>query len=272
MLKKIGRFFITVTLLFLPLRLMSQDITVNASVSSTEVELGEQFTYTVTVSGNVANVPGPQLPPLPDFKVYNSGTSSSFQFINGAISSSITHNYTFIPTKVGTFTIGAAKVEYKGKVYQTSPLIVKVVPASNKPKGNRDERVPSASEQFVQQQNQAEIFIRAIVNKEKVYVNEPVIFRYKLYYKNAAITRYGISEMPSFTGFWVEDVPPPKNISRKVETYNGSQYYTAILDTKIIFPTSQGTHTIGKTKFQLLAETFFSFFEDELIEKQIPLP
>lgn len=271
MLKKTGKYIIALILLFAPFILNAQDITVEASVSSTEVEVGEQFTYSVTVSGNVANVPRPQLPALPDFKVYSAGTSSSFQFINGAISSSITYNYALIPLKQGTFTIGAAKIEFKGKVYQTQPITIKVVAPGKKPKPKRRKPAPTLEEQLFRQRNQSEIFVRAIVNKAKVYVNEPVIFKYKLYYKNAAISQYGIKEMPTFTGFWVEDVPPPRRKTRKIEIYNKSRYYTIVLETRILFPTSPGAHTIGKAKFEFLIEDIFSFFGRRIVRETNPV-
>ncbi len=277
--KKIGKYLLLSIVLLIPAILNSQDITVEASVSSTEVEVGEQFTYSVTVSGSVANIPKPQLPALPDFRVYSAGTSSSFQFINGTISSSVTYNYALVPLKQGTFTIGSAKIKFHGKVYQTQPITVKVVPQGKKPRPKRQKAAPTLEEQLFRQRNQSEIFVRALVNKTKVYVNEPVIFKYKLYYKNAAISQYGIKEMPSFTGFWVEEIPPPKRKKRKVEIYNNSRYYTIVLETRVLFPTSPGTHTIGKTSFQFLIEDIFSFFGRRISRdtnpvtiKVLPLP
>jgi hypothetical protein len=276
MLKKIGKIFFII--LFFSNYILSADIQVSASVSDTEVEVDEQFTYSVTVSGNVANVPRPTLPQLPDFRVYSSGTSSSFQFVNGVISSSITYNYVLVPLKEGTFTIGEAKIEFGGQEYKTQPITIKVLPKGTKPKVHKP-RQPSLEEQLFRQNEEGVLFVKAVVNKTTAYVNEPITLKYKLYFKNVAIAQYGVREFPSFAGFWVEDVPPPKQRTRKVETYNGVQYYTIELETKILFPTSSGNYTIGKASFEFLIEDFFSFFGKKVARdtepiniKVLPLP
>ena len=45
----------------------------------------------------------------------------------------LTLSYTLAPTAVGTYTLGPVNVEYKGKVIQTQPIEVKVVPSEAKP-------------------------------------------------------------------------------------------------------------------------------------------
>ncbi len=278
MLKKIGSIFLFIFIFSAySSKLLAGEIAVEASVSSTEVAVGEQFTYSVTVSGSAGNLPRPELATLPSFKVYGAGTSSSFQFVNGAVSSSVTYNYAMIPTKTGTFTIPPAQITYKGKVYKTSPINITVT--KNKPRPRQKKRTPSVQEQIYNNNNQAEVFVRAIVNKRKVYVNEPVLFSYKVYYRNISLSQYGIDPPPSFPGFWVEDIPPKKFRKQRIEMYNGHRYYTLVLERRVLFPTSPGTKTIDSVNFNLLVQGFFSFFGKKVSRstqpvsiKVLPLP
>ncbi|MBU1076072.1 MAG: BatD family protein, partial [Spirochaetes bacterium] len=148
--------------------IFAQDITVTATISSETAGIGEQLTYSIAASGGSGNLPQPKLPAMPEFKVYNSGTSSSFQFVNGQVSSSVTYNYTLIPVKEGTFTIGAAQISYNGKVYQTQPLTVKVIKGSQQ--AGQQQPKTSVEERFFNQNQAGELFIRTIVNKSKVFV------------------------------------------------------------------------------------------------------
>ena len=56
-------------------------------------------------------------------------TGSSIQIINGSMTKSVSHTYTFVllPQAAGTVTIGAATVKVDGKVYRTQPLPIEVV-------------------------------------------------------------------------------------------------------------------------------------------------
>ncbi len=274
MLKKIGKILLILYIILLLgiNNIFAGDIAIESSVSSTEVAVGEQFTYSVTISGSAASLPRPSLSPPPSFKVYSAGTSSSFQFVNGAVSSSVTYNYAMIPTKVGTFTIGPAQLKYKGKVYQTSPINIKVVKQKRiRPQQRQQKNQPSVQEQIFNQRETSEIFVRAIANKHTVYVNEPVIFSYKLYFKNISISQYGIKKMPDFTGFWVEDIPPKLFRKQRIELYNGRKYYTLILERRILFPTSPGRKNISSTTFNFIVQDFFSFFGKRVERKANPV-
>ncbi len=280
MLKKIGNYFVLIGIFFFySFNLTAGDIAVEASVSSTEVAVGEQFTYSVTISGSAGNLPRPELATLPSFKVYGAGTSSSFQFVNGAVSSSVTYNYAVIPQKAGTFTIPPAQLTYKGKVYKTAPINIVVTKTASAKRRTRNKRKPSVQEQIFNRNNTPELFIRAIANKRTVYVNEPVLFSYKLYFNKISISQYGIDKQPDFSGFWVEDIPPKKFRKQRIEMYNGRKYYTLTLERRVLFPTSAGIKTIKPVTFNFLTQDFFSFFgrrvsrkTDPITIKILPLP
>ncbi|MBN1898925.1 MAG: BatD family protein [Spirochaetes bacterium] len=273
--KRIGSILFLLLFYILSVHLSAQDISIEASVSETEAAIGERINYSITVSGKAGNLPKPQLPSFADFQIYNAGTSSSFQFINGVISSSVIYNYAVIPQKEGSFTIGSAKIEYQGKVYQSQPITIKVV----KERGKKPGKTPTIEEQVFRQREQSEVFVKALINKSTAYINEPVNFQYKLYINNATLSHNYGKESPPFTGFWVEDIPPPQKIKSSIETLNSKKYRTLVLERKILFPTSSGVHRIGKTKFQFIIDDLFSLFSKRVIREAndlsirvLPLP
>ena len=273
MLKKTGKhnmhknIIIIICFFLLTASVLAQDIEMNATVNAKEVGLGQQIRYSISVSGNVQNLPQPKLPSLTDFEVYNAGQSSSFQFINGQVSVSKTYNYSLVPQKEGAFTIGAAQITHKGKVYQTQPITI-TVSKSIKPKPTKQ---PSVEERFFGQKQACELFIKTIVDKKSVYVNEPVVLTYKLYYRNIGIRNMGFRENPDFSGFWGEDIPPNKIQKRQRELINGKYYYTMNLYRKILFATAPGKKYIKGAKFQFIIEDFFSFFGRKVNKESNPV-
>src|SRR5512139_2663395 len=99
----------------------AQEARFEATLDRNPVSLGEQFTLSFTLtnagSGGGKNL---QLPELSKFHIMaGPNQSSSMQFINGAVSSSITYSYVLQPKEVGKFTIGPASVEAAGKTLKT---------------------------------------------------------------------------------------------------------------------------------------------------------
>ncbi len=259
----------------------AREITVTASVSATVVEVGEQFIYTVTVSGSTPSLPEPKIPKLPDFRVYQAGTSSSFQIINGSFSASVNYQYALVPLKAGEFVIPPAKVVYDGKTYQTQSFKIRVVKQRKKKYTvpRRSSPQPQPNFPFFPQRT-AELFIRAIPNKRIVYVNEPVLLRFKIYYRNVDISRAGIVKPPKYTGFIVEDIPPKLFRKTEISTYQGKRYYSIDLERVILFPTTTGKKRISSAKVDFIVEDIFSFFGGKKVTREtepvvinvLPLP
>ena len=74
-----------------------------ASLDRDTMILGEQATLSLMFEGGQArNVPTPSVPGL---QINQTGTSQSMSIVNGAMSSTITVNFTVLPQRVGEFTI-----------------------------------------------------------------------------------------------------------------------------------------------------------------------
>ena len=74
----------------------------------------EPVTLTLTVSGtgNVRTVPEPRLPELPDFKVYESGTSTETTSKSGAVGGVKRYEYVLVPQSSGAKTIPGVSLTY----------------------------------------------------------------------------------------------------------------------------------------------------------------
>jgi len=72
--------------------------------------------------------------------------------------------------------------------------------------------------------------------------------------------------LPSFEGFWSQDVALPQQISLQRESYNGEIYNVGTLKKTLLFPQQTGTITIDKVKIDCIVQQRVkqakSFFDD----------
>ena len=124
------------------------DLNVGAHVDKTEVGTGDVLSFAVTISGPLRESPRIELSTFEGFQVVSTGQSQQLQVRAGQMRQTLTLTYTLAPTIPGTHTLGPVKVEYKGRVYETQPIEVKVV--EGKPK----EEMPPEQEQQEEQQEE----------------------------------------------------------------------------------------------------------------------
>jgi hypothetical protein len=220
----------------------SDEVTVKAYVDRTVIGLNQQFSLNVELSGErIDSAIRPQLPPMEAFSAYQgSGSSERYQIVNGKMSSSKTFIYYFYTTKTGKFTIGPVTVISGGKTYKSDPITIeiqKVAAQQPRPGGKAD---PSKQSTI---QSSGEIFIKAYVDKQKVFQNEPVIITYKIY-TQVTVSQINYSKLPSTTGFWVEDFTLPQRPQITVETLGGKRYNVAVIKKSALFPLSSGQKNI----------------------------
>ncbi len=96
------------------------DISVVASVDRNRIGFGESVTLTVAVQG--AHNGEPSIPNVDGLSFNGPSTSTSFSFVNGQTSQSISYTYQVTPGRTGEFTIPAIGVDVGGKNYLTTPI------------------------------------------------------------------------------------------------------------------------------------------------------
>ena len=216
-----------------------------ASVDETTVADNERFQVSFTFSGKSINDLSKFSPPSFENFLILSGPnqSTSIQIINGAQSASLTYNYVVQPKGLGKFTIGTASIMQGGETYKTESITITVVKGADKPKQQNNDN------QISQEEIEKNLYIKASVDKSKVYKGEQVTVVYKLYTRLSIASQMAINKLPQYQGFWAEELETPNNISFRTEMINGKQFRVGVLKKVALFPTQTGSLEV--TPFEL---------------------
>lgn len=206
----------------------AQEISVTASVSQNPVGLNQQLEYKISISGKTQNLPDPKTPDLSDFRILaGPNSSTSIQWVNGALTASKTFSYVLIPRKIGRITIAPAQVKYKGTVYQSKSLDI----------------IVSQDAQKSQQGNGRDIsdvlFMRVEPSKRSAYVNERIDVSFKIYFR-VSVRSWEFLEFPETVGFWSEDYELPQNVKVEQTQINGVQWNVATIKKIALYPSRAG--------------------------------
>ncbi|MXZ76511.1 MAG: hypothetical protein F4207_05945 [Gemmatimonadetes bacterium] len=260
-----------VLLLFGARAVPGQEVSVTAEVSRTRMTIDETLILTVSVSGSeLGDVPKPVLPDMQPFIVIGStsSSSSSFNLVNGKLSSSrsVRFIYQLKPRRTGTFVIDAAEVTLDGVAHETTPITIEVTPGasgSSQPGASRAAPTGGSPSSAAGQSSTAgqssatgssqdaaatpdlenTVYIRTNLDKRRAYLGEQVTVTYTLY------TRLGLSNarydvVPTYTGFWMEELFSAHHLDFKEEIIGGRRYAVATLRTIALFPTVTGELTL----------------------------
>jgi hypothetical protein len=216
----------------------------NASTNNTTVGVGDQFEVDFTYNGKDINGLKNFNPPnFANFLVLSGpNQSTSMQIINGAVSGSLTYSYILQPKNLGKYSIGIASIDYNGTTYKTSPLEITVVKGSPKPQQKNSNSISAKD-------IADNLFIKATVDRSRVYLGQQVTVTYKLYTRLNIAAQMSISKLPNYEGFWSEEIETPNNINFTTEVYNGKQYKVGILKKAALFPSQTGELEV--TSFEL---------------------
>jgi len=235
-----------------------QEATVSARVDATRIGEGDSVTLTIEVSGKISgHVEDPDLSGLADFTIATGpsvSTSTSMVWSGGRASSSTSQQYTYVllPRRKGTLTIPTISVRIGSRLRQTNPLSVVVVEG-------RLRQSPSGPSRGVgpgfpgrrrgAEEPAGEILVESQADKREVFVGEQVLLTYKVY-TQLDLTEVPVpQQLPSYTGFWVEEIPvDPRATIHRVER-EGKDFLEFTLMKKALFPTSSGELSIEETVF-----------------------
>jgi hypothetical protein len=259
-------------LLFFPSVLVTQDATFVASVDRTDVAAGEQFEISFTLSGgNVSGAEGFAPPDFAQFVVLGGpNQSTSMQIINGQFSGSVIYSYVLYARQSGTYQIGSASVELRGRKYSTDPITVRVTQASPRQQAPATPGPPQGPQNL-----ENNVFIRAVANKQRVKQGEQITVTYKLYTR-LTVSGYDITKAPAFEGFWAEDIEQPRQPVVNTEVLEGIQYRVATIKRTALFPTQSGSLKIAPLEVRCAVQTqsrrrsgdpFDSFFNDPFFQR-----
>ncbi len=235
------------------------------------VEMGQQFRLSFTLNERGTNL---TLPPgiTDNFDVLmgpSTGQSISSSTINGRTTTEVTYSYTYIlrAKKEGTFEIRPASIEVNGDVFESNKLEIQVVQAQNQPaqpQSNNNNGTTQQSESV--DLGSDNLFVRVEMSKTSAYRGEQIIATVKLYVNpNIPISGFEEVNLPTYEGFYTQDIETPQQINFTREVYDNKIYQVGILKKTILFPQQNGRITVEPFNMSLLVQQRVqqrSFFDD----------
>ncbi|MBF0521117.1 MAG: protein BatD [Nitrospirae bacterium] len=219
------------------------DLKFELSVGKTTLSIGEGTQLILTFTGD-RGVPQPNPPQVDDFSVNYMGSSTQMSIINGAMSSSVSYNYSLMPMKKGEFKIGPLSIQYEGKTHSSNAITVTVTDGG----GTGGTSQPQAANTKQQKKQSKEtgdlkdrLFITLKPSKTSVYVNEVFTVRVKLYVRDIAVRDV---TFPQVTGDGVSVSSFEKPV-QSTENINGVTYETLEFTTTAFAATAGGSLKLG---------------------------
>jgi len=224
---------------FFPSNLSAQNKISLTGSAPKVVELGEYFRLSYVVNSKGKDFAGPDLRNF-SFSGPMLSTNMSTQIINGKATRSThyTYNYTVQAKKEGKFEIPPAKVSVNGKVYTSNRISIEVIKANPA----RTQQNSSGQSQPNKQStgiSDDDLFVRVILDKKSVYKGEQILATIKVYTR-VNLARFGDIKIPSFQGFWSQEIPGSEQVSLVRENYNGKIYNVGTIKKTILVPQQTG--------------------------------
>jgi hypothetical protein len=236
----------------LPFAALAQTLTGRAP---SQVAVGEQFRLTYTV--NTQEVKGFRAASMPEELEVLMGPStssqSSYQLVNGHMSSSssVTYTYIVVASKQGTFVIPPAHITADGKNIQSNEVRIHVSgqvqgggAQGQRQQGGRSEEMRPAGSAI----SGSDLFIKVSASKNHVREQEPVLLTYKVY-TLVQLTQLN-GKMADLKSFYTREVPLPMEKSFKIEQFNGRPYKTVTWQQYVMFPQATGKLEIPSITYE----------------------
>ncbi|HZI95126.1 MAG TPA: BatD family protein [Patescibacteria group bacterium] len=233
------------------------DTIVEARVDAQRIGEGDSLKLSIEVRGsNPGPVEDPDLSGLADFTIAagpSISTSTSMVWSGGQATSSTSKQFTYVlfPRRRGTLTIPTVSVRIGSRVRQTNPISIEVVQGrllQNAPPSGRSAG-PGIGPRRGSAQPSGEIEVEAQVDKKEIYVGEQVMLTYRIYTQLQLMELPAPQRLPSYTGFWVEEIPVDPRASIHRVTRDGKEFIELTLMKKALFPTTSGDLTVEETVF-----------------------
>jgi hypothetical protein len=248
--------------------LSAADIAFTATVDENKVGVGERFTLSFKLeNAGMGGGENLKLPDLGDFYILTGpNQSSSVQFINGRMSSSVSYQYLLQPKRTGSFTIGSASIDVDEKTYSSRPIEIEVVAGQQTP---QDPKQSESQPSTVEDEIAGNLFLKAIIDMDHVVQGEQVNLTYKIYTR-VNVSDYALHKVPAYTGFWAEDVQAKDDLPITTEVIDGREFRVGTIKRVALFPTRSGELEISPLEVETAIQVrrsrrrdpFDSIFDD----------
>ena len=218
----------------------AKELSFEASVDRNKLSLGDSLQLSLSFN-NAQNMPAPELSNIEGFQSRYLGPSTIMSIVNGKVSSSITHNYLFLPLKLGVFKIGPFKFEHNGDKYTSNQINIEVL----KSQAQIPAQSGSQEEPMQVKDLNDRLFVTIQARKNKAYLNETVPLTIKLY-----VNKLGIRDIqyPEFNheGFSLGALDKPNQYQ---EVRNGINFDVIEFNTSI-FGLRPGEFKLGPAQIK----------------------
>ena len=250
---------------------VSAQVKFEAQTERSSYGLNERIQLVFTINNEGDNFEPPK---FSGFKAegpfINKGNQTSITIVNGRVNQkreiSTQVIYYLTPTKKGTFTIGAASIEYDGTVYKSAPIKITITDPI---------QMPTYPGQPNNMNFGEGIHLVAELSTKNPFVNEPVTVVYKLYFEpRSTVGNFRNFKAPKYNDFWSQYIDM-KQLRAERGKYNGKDYSMVVLRKVILYPLEAGAKTIEPFKIDLDAEVptgrrdWFGEYEMRVIEKSL---
>ncbi len=222
----------------------ASDIQFEVTVDRNKIALGEALQLSLSFHGT-QSVSAPSIDKIEGFDSRYLGPSTMVSIVNGVVTSSITHVYTLIPLKTGTFTIGPFSAEVQGKTLTSKPITIVVVsaPSGGQPYPRQQTQEEPSTTKISAEELKDRIFLILSAGKRKAYLNEIMPLTIKLY-----VNRLGVRDIQfpviETNDFSVEKFGQPKQYREEF----GGVLYDVIEFATNMFAIKPGEFTLGPAK------------------------
>jgi hypothetical protein len=198
------------TVLLLALLLVS--VSLHASELSVEprtVTTNGLVTITVLLEGSFAEMDAPRIPAQNLAIVGEPSVSTEFAWINGDVSRRKTYRYRARPLAAGPARVGPLVLrDSDGRTQMLAAVAIDVT---------ADRAAESNDAQMVLREllatNRDPLFVVAEVDRDEVYVGEPVVVTWMLY-NAVSVQQWRVASLPNLSDFWSEELRRPDEAER----------------------------------------------------------
>lgn len=242
----------------------AQNLTIEASVDQYSVREGHSINLTVAVEGATGNL-NPQLPDMPEFEIYETGSSFQQTIVNGNVSSKIVLSYMLIAKKAGRYKIGPIQIDSAN----SNVLDIEVLASGSPPPQAHPTPTPSPSDTAAGHASDFEpappgldgsqsALITAEVDRSKPFVNQQITYIVRLYVSGRADLNDYVP--PETTGFLVEKLLPQY---REYSTEIDGRPFRVVEIRTALFAASSGERELNPAQVSLtVQDNLSSLFSD----------
>ncbi len=185
-------------------------------------------------------------------------SGQSIQIINGNMTRAVNHTttYVLIAKSAGQFTIDPARVDVDKQRYQTKATAIEVVEESVATQSQSQSQSQSRSnsrEQSSTRIGEGDIMMRVELSRTSVYKGEALRATVKLYSRVDLVGSEGL-KLPTFNGFWAQDITNNRMQTRGRETLDGKVYDTHLIREYLLYPQQSGELTIEPAQIDVVAQ------------------